>query len=280
MIKFICFLFLFITTRTFSSVCKIETYNYLYRFDEFDRSIIKSTDCNEEKNQKFLSLINSGQTMKIQQESLYADHGVFITNHEVNIQELQDVMSDVNSTLKYRILDIIASSKFLVSDTPIQYKSNALKSELGRYNLEIHTSLGNVYVNYIVQNETQALIAKHDIAAHGNLLSNDDFELKSILIENLNLLPMNNISQVTHMRLNRNLKAGDVLTNNMLYSPELIKFGDVIKTQVESGGVFIEFNARALKPGKLNEIIQLENLNSKKSFGAQVVGPGKIKVLL
>jgi len=66
------------------------------------------------------------------------------------------------------------------------------------------------------------------------------------------------------MRLNRHLKSGDILTNNMLYSPELIKFGDVIKTQIESGGIFIEFNARALKAGKLNEIIQLENLNSKK----------------
>jgi flagella basal body P-ring formation protein FlgA len=280
MIKLIILSLLLVPGLVSASICKMESYSFLYRFNQFDRNVIKSTDCSQDKILQFLSYINLASTKNLTPETLYTNLGIFVVNHEIRIEDLTEFLSTPNTSIRYKINDIIASTKFIFSDTPIHIKNNSLRIDLGRFNVELNTSLGNVFVNYSVQKETIALIAKRDLSAHGLPLSENDFETKTILLEHLNLLPLNNVSQVNHMQLNRNIKAGDIITNNMLYYPELIKFGDIIKTQVNSGGISLEFNARALRPGKLNEIIQLENLNSKKSFAAQVVGHGKIKVLL
>jgi flagella basal body P-ring formation protein FlgA len=264
-----------------ASVCQIESYNVLARFEKFNQRIIKETNCSTEKIQQFLDIVNEQKTKKLNSETLYAQHSIYLINTEISIFTVDELLNEyAHEGHKINTLGIISFNKFLYSDTAIIFKANNLKHEPGKYNLEALTSHGNYFINYALLKERVVYVAKKDLPAHSKELTPQDFELKTVYTENSNLTFVTNKSEIEFMRLNRSLSIGDSLTTNVIYSPQLIKFGDIIQTQVENNGVKIEFNARALKGGKLNEIIQLENLNSKKSFAAQVVGNGKIKVLL
>jgi hypothetical protein len=115
MIKLFLFFAVIFSNLTFAAVCKIESYNYLYRFNPFDRNIIKNTDCSEEMVQKFLSYINQSTTKNVQSETLYADFGIFISNHEISVQNLTDIITLENASIQYKIMEIVASSKYIFS---------------------------------------------------------------------------------------------------------------------------------------------------------------------
>jgi hypothetical protein len=92
MIKLFLSLALFFSANSFASVCKIESYNYLYRFSAIDKNIIKNTDCNDERTQQFLNYINLTSTKIVKPETLYADFGIYVINHEISVQNLTDII--------------------------------------------------------------------------------------------------------------------------------------------------------------------------------------------
>lgn len=71
----------------------------------------------------------------------------------------------------------------------------------------------------------------------------------------------------------RTLQAGEVLTNDLLYSPLLVHKGDAVTVRATNGGVSIAATMRAAASAHMGETILVEHLSGQGSTSARVIGP-------
>ena len=55
--------------------------------------------------------------------------------------------------------------------------------------------------------------------------------------------------------------------------------GDLVNIVARSKGLEIKTQGQALEDGKLNDLIQVKNIKSKKVIQAQVIGPNLVQVI-
>jgi flagella basal body P-ring formation protein FlgA len=77
----------------------------------------------------------------------------------------------------------------------------------------------------------------------------------------------------------RDLKAGEVLTADLLYSPILVRKGDPVTVKATSGGITIAATMRAKAAAHYGETISVEHLTGTGTATARVIGPGLLEAL-
>jgi flagella basal body P-ring formation protein FlgA len=84
------------------------------------------------------------------------------------------------------------------------------------------------------------------------------------------------------LRTKRNVASDQAVTGAMVERPILVKRSDVVKVIVRIAGTksTVEANARADQSGRKGEFIRVTNVDSKKTFLAEVVGPRQVQVVL
>jgi len=82
-------------------------------------------------------------------------------------------------------------------------------------------------------------------------------------------------SQVINSIARARVEPGRVILARDVEPPVVINRGDLVSIDCISGTVVVTSTARAKEPGREGDIIQFQSVNSKRTFGARVNGPGK-----
>lgn len=76
----------------------------------------------------------------------------------------------------------------------------------------------------------------------------------------------------------RPLRAGAAVGARDVSAPQVVKANETVTLTFESGGVSLALQAKALSGGAVGETISVQNVTSKKTVQAVVVGPGQAAV--
>ena len=88
----------------------------------------------------------------------------------------------------------------------------------------------------------------------------------------------NDPDAVVCMAARRALRAGAAVAGRDISAPEIIKANEVVTLTYDNGGVSLAMQAKALTGGALGELINVQNVTSKKTVQAVVTGPGQAAV--
>jgi flagella basal body P-ring formation protein FlgA len=76
----------------------------------------------------------------------------------------------------------------------------------------------------------------------------------------------------------RNIAPGAVLRANLLVEPPLIQRGERVQVRVSTGGALVELEAEVQTPGRLGDLVFLQNPESGRRFQAKVEGKGRVAI--
>jgi flagella basal body P-ring formation protein FlgA len=83
---------------------------------------------------------------------------------------------------------------------------------------------------------------------------------------------------VIGMAARRPLRAGAVVTGRDISAPQVVAANEMVTLTYDNGGVSLSLQAKALAGGAVGELINVQNVTSKKTVQAVVTGPGQAAV--
>ncbi len=131
--------------------------------------------------------------------------------------------------------------------------------------------LRTIDIPFRVEVLQEVVVAKHDILAN-SIVSENDLILVSKEVTNINDI-LKELKKATNKLTKRRLKAGEVVKENDLQNPKIIKIGQNIDIVVISGAVKIYSTATALQDGAEGDIIRIR----RNSDLSNIVLEGKVK---
>ncbi|SJZ47763.1 flagellar basal body P-ring formation chaperone FlgA [Selenihalanaerobacter shriftii] len=184
-----------------------------------------------------------------------------------------------------KIQQVANKIKLPVGKVRLQVGNLYSRNLLGRQTIPIHIYInGNLarkkYIQAEVKVYQQVLVAKDMIKRHQNL-SKDLFKWRKKLVSNrYGNQPFTKLESIQNFRLKRTLNAGQVLTDNVIETPPLVKRRERVKIIAKVNGVRVSTVGIALGSGAKGDIIEVENLNTDKKLMAEVIGKDTVKVIL
>ena len=130
----------------------------------------------------------------------------------------------------------------------------------------------NVFVRTSARIEAEQPVLKNKVAAH-SAVQKADIEWK------LTPVGANVAGEIEGMLAKRDLEPGQVLTNDLLYTPVYVHKGDSVTVKATAGGITIAATMRAKAAGKFGETIQVEHLSGQGTTMARVTGPRTLESL-
>jgi flagella basal body P-ring formation protein FlgA len=79
--------------------------------------------------------------------------------------------------------------------------------------------------------------------------------------------------------LRRNLTSGRPIQRSDIGPPRIVQAKDLVKIQVVSGFVVAETNGRSLQAGGVDEIVEVEVVETKKRLAARVISSGVVEII-
>ena len=126
----------------------------------------------------------------------------------------------------------------------------------------------------------QVAVPSTRIVATQNLPAGHRIETSQVRVEPIEAFPSTqpapSVDQVLSLVPRRSITAGAVLTRNLLDTPREVERGDVVAVEVHSGGARLALKGRAQNSGRRGDAIPVRNLDSGKSFSAQVAGKDRV----
>jgi flagellar basal body P-ring formation protein FlgA len=84
--------------------------------------------------------------------------------------------------------------------------------------------------------------------------------------------PLSSVEKLVGMEATRTIQIGDVIMSDSVQPPVLVKRGDSVTVYARGGGIQVRTIARARENGSLGQPVQLESLETHKSYDAVVTG--------
>jgi len=78
----------------------------------------------------------------------------------------------------------------------------------------------------------------------------------------------------------RSIKEGGVIEMSAVQQPHLIRKGEMVKIVYNRGGIFLSTQGVAHTNGAIDEMIKVQNINSKKILNCRVSAAGLVEVAL
>lgn len=88
----------------------------------------------------------------------------------------------------------------------------------------------------------------------------------------------NDPDAVIGLAARRPLRAGAAVAGRDVSAPQVVKANEVVTLTYDNGGVSLSLQAKALSGGAIGETINVQNVTSKKTVQAVVIGPGQAAV--
>ena len=133
------------------------------------------------------------------------------------------------------------------------------------------------YLTIRLQLFKDALVTLRDIKRKENL-DKTDFELKLCDVTELNSIPVPGNEHLDIYRSKKNLKAGDILTENDIEQLPVINAGDKITASVVEGNVLIQTEVVSKQDGGVNDIISVLT-DDNRQFKAKVVDFNNVLII-
>ncbi len=86
-------------------------------------------------------------------------------------------------------------------------------------------------------------------------------------------------NRLTGLSARRALRDGVPLTRDVLMEPVLVHRGDLVTIVYRSAGLTLTTRGRALSAGARGEVIQIYNIQSKRTVEAEISGPGFVTIM-
>lgn len=99
---------------------------------------------------------------------------------------------------------------------------------------------------------------------------------QKVFLENFRDIPFS-FSEETHYQSKYNIKPNEIITMRDVVPLTLVERGSNVSAIMINKTMDIQFNAKALQDGKLNDIITIEN-NNKKKIRAKVIGKNRVEI--
>lgn len=134
-----------------------------------------------------------------------------------------------------------------------------------------------IHVAAHIDGEVDTLVARYPIP-RGTIIQTDALEFVLRRYSQLNHGYYGSAKLLTNMEAKRNIKAGQVLTPNLVKAQKLVLRGQHITIVAQNGGLNLRVKGKALMDGQQGQTIKVKNLNSKKLIYARVISAGIVKV--
>jgi flagella basal body P-ring formation protein FlgA len=124
-------------------------------------------------------------------------------------------------------------------------------------------------------------VAKVPVLTHnirkGRQISNSDLKWKEVSLRLLGDQAIETFDQIVGLAANRNLRQNQSLKPSDLRTPIMIPKGTTVTVSLKTGTLSLTGTGRALEDGSEGEIIQIMNLQSKRTLEASVVAPTHVR---
>jgi flagella basal body P-ring formation protein FlgA len=114
----------------------------------------------------------------------------------------------------------------------------------------------------------------------GTVLSSEDVMLVRMSLTQAGFGHVRDMNQVIGMELKRRLQAGDPVRLSHVKAPVVVKKGDRVVLEAGNSHITVVTSAKALGQGQVGDQIQVRNEKSSKVVEAEIVAPGRVKILL
>jgi flagella basal body P-ring formation protein FlgA len=114
--------------------------------------------------------------------------------------------------------------------------------------------------------------------AFRSVLKADDLREQLCDIEDPRATYFRTTAEVVGKVARRALGPGELLGQNSVEQPGLVRSGETVRLLVESGGLRITVLARALQNGRLGDPIKVRNIDSDRVITAVITGRGEVRV--
>jgi len=136
-----------------------------------------------------------------------------------------------------------------------------------------------VNVNVELSTTAKVVVAKNNIAAFKAIEKTQVKLAKKKIKGPVNNI-LTNIDSASGMRCKRLIRAGAILTKDMLEPIPTISRGDVIPIFVEFGSVIVKARGKALEDGRVGDNIKVVNVNSNKRLTGIVTDKKSVRIIL
>lgn len=195
----------------------------------------------------------------------------------------QDFNSDVNNYLNqkftgYDKVEFSVQSKFNPTDVIVIDNTREFKYQKGNGYLPVvikrnnRTSLSIITLNISLYKNV--LVAKTDILKKSEI-NNDAIEFQLRNVTNVYGHPVTDINMFKNYRSKTTIKNDDILLTEMLEKIPVIKSGDKIIAELNTGSITISTDAIARQDGSSGDVIQVIS-KENKLFKARVVDSNKV----
>jgi flagella basal body P-ring formation protein FlgA len=132
-----------------------------------------------------------------------------------------------------------------------------------------------IFFDYRIDATIDVFSALHPMK-RGETLSALNTLKKTVVFDSFNALPLEEINPKEY-RLKRSVKKDHLITFRDIESYPIVKKGNSVSVQMQSGTVIVEFSAVASQDGSKNDIISIQKKDGRR-IKARVIAPGRVEI--
>ena len=112
----------------------------------------------------------------------------------------------------------------------------------------------------------------------GTVVTGDDIRPARIEVSDPRAAYVRSAEAATGKVLRRRLKSGELITEDALSDPLVVRSGDTVRLRLEKPNIRVVILARAEQDGRMGQSIRVRNLEFAHVLKALVVGPGEVLI--
>lgn len=157
-------------------------------------------------------------------------------------------------------------------------------SDGGSFSAYIHSDGPNGQAQSQLLRGRVDFVARVPVPAHsirkGQTITSADIKWTEISLHKLGAKAIEHLDQVVGLAANRNLRQNQAIKPSDLRTPIMIAKGAMVTVALSINGLSLSSTGRALEDGSHGEIIQIMNLQSKRTLEATVLAPNRARAAL
>ncbi|MGH1472257.1 MAG: flagellar basal body P-ring formation chaperone FlgA [Cellvibrionaceae bacterium] len=135
----------------------------------------------------------------------------------------------------------------------------------------------SIYLSAKVSIFTEVIVAVANLPK-GTVLGSNHIEIQSLNISEIGSHYATNINQLMGKAISRNAQRGKPFRLATLKQPTVVKRGQEVVIEAQSGGIMVAAYATAMSDGRLGEQIRVKNTQSNQVVKATVLASGRVGV--
>ena len=235
---------------------------------------------------KYTKRIKSKELLKILNKHGYKDYVTksnyvkFIKKSPVNLSNIKMKIEKLykNKYKEIKIKNIFVEPRGYIKSLPKEYKVNFKSrdylSSKGVINIKTPQNR-KIFFNYRIDADVSAYFARQNIKKKTEI-SLFNVVKKNIPLEKFRAMPIQYILKGT-IQSKRKIKKNSIITAKNINTLSIVRRDSRVSVNLQNTKIFINFTAKALQDGKLNDIITIQK-NDGKKLKAIITGKNRVEI--